>query len=100
MRQFTIRMLLVVSGVVSSLTGCNGKGERQEVKKQKALAAAVPSPSGYDLGAPVKYVLGEILREISGITCLRGNPDTMSAIEDETGKLYAFHPGGGLHMSR
>lgn len=98
MRQFTIRMLLLVSGfVVSSLTGCNGKGGRQEAKKQKAPAAAVPSPPGYDLGAPVKFVLGEMLREISGITFLRGNQDTVYAIEDETGGLYSFHLGGGVH---
>jgi uncharacterized protein YjiK len=63
-------------------------------------AAPVPSPPGYDLGAPVKYVLGETLREISGITFLRGNPDTLYAIEDETGRLYSFHVGGGLHAWR
>ena len=97
MKQFTIRTLLLVSVVImSSLTGCKGKEERQEAKTQK-VSTAVPSPPGYDLGAPVKYVLGEPLREISGITFLRGNPDTLYAIEDETGRLYFFHLGGGPH---
>jgi len=35
------------------------------------------------------------LREISGITFLKGDADTMYAIEDETGKLYNFHLGSG-----
>ena len=101
MRWFTIRMLLSVTAIVlSSLAGCTGKEGGGKPKVEKALAAAVPSPPGYDLANPVKYVLGESLREISGITFLRGNPDTVYAIEDETGKLYSFHLGGGLHTRR
>ncbi len=82
--------------IASSMAGCAGKHDRLEVKKEKA-AAAVNSPPGYDLGAPVKYVLGETLRKISGITFLRGNPDTVYAIEDETGRLHYFRLGGGPH---
>jgi uncharacterized protein YjiK len=101
MRWFTIRMLLSVSAIVlSSLAGCTGNESRGKPRQEKASAATVPSPPGYDLANPVKFVLGESLREISGITFLRGNPDTVYAIEDETGKLYSFHLGGGLHTWR
>lgn len=55
----------------------------------------VVSPPGYHLDAPKKFVLSESMREISGIVFLRGNPDTMYAIEDEDGKLFYFHPGDG-----
>ena len=96
-RRYTLRMMPFFFGVIaSSLAGCAGKQDRPEVKKEKA-AAAVNSPPGYDLGAPVKYVLGETLRKISGIAFLRGNPDTLYATEDETGRLYFFHLGGGAH---
>jgi len=57
--------------------------------------APVVSPPGYHLDAPQKYVMSESLREISGIVCLRGNADTLYAIEDEQGKLFYFHPGDG-----
>jgi len=89
-------MPLFFGVIASSMAGCAGKHDRPEPEKEKA-AAAVYSPPGYDLGTPVKYVLGETLRKISGITFLRGNPDTMYAIEDETGRLYFFRLGGGLH---
>ena len=54
-----------------------------------------PSPPGYDLHAPVKFIMSESLREISGITFLHDNSDTMYAIEDEDGKLFYFHLGDG-----
>ena len=57
--------------------------------------APVSSPPGYHLGAPQKFVMSESLREISGIVTLRGNGDTLYAIEDEEGKLFYFHPGDG-----
>jgi hypothetical protein len=53
----------------------------------------VTSPPGYDLSAPKKFVVGEVLHEISGIVFLNGNADTMYAIEDEAGKLFYFHLG-------
>ena len=58
-----------------------------------ASGGDVPSPHGYDLGSPKKFVMSESLREISGIVLLRNNPDTVYAIEDETGRLYYFHLG-------
>ncbi len=55
----------------------------------------VVSPPGYKLDSPQKFILNESLREISGIVTLRGNGDTLYAIEDEEGKLFYFHPGDG-----
>ena len=60
-------------------------------------ALPAQSPPGYDLGAPKKFILPYDLREISGITFLRGNPDTLYAEEDEDGKLFYFHPGDGKY---
>ena len=51
------------------------------------------SPKGYDINTPVKFVMKEALREISGITFLNGNYETMYAVEDEAGKLYSFTLG-------
>ena len=56
-------------------------------------APPVVSPPGYDLGKPQKFILGDALQEISGIVFLQGNPDTLYAIEDETGRIFYFHPG-------
>jgi uncharacterized protein YjiK len=72
--------------------GCRDQPSRQVAR---SVVAAPPGPRGYNLGAPKKYVLSESLREISGITFLKGDADTMYAIEDETGKLYNFHLGSG-----
>jgi hypothetical protein len=55
----------------------------------------VVSPPGYKLDSPQKFIMSESLREISGIVTLRGNGDTLYAIEDEEGKLFYFHPGDG-----
>jgi len=57
--------------------------------------APVVSPPGYKLGSPQKFIMSESLHEISGIVTLRGNGDTLYAIEDEQGKLFYFHPGDG-----
>ncbi|HEY4208137.1 MAG TPA: hypothetical protein VGM31_15035, partial [Puia sp.] len=54
----------------------------------------VVSPPGYDLGAPQKFIMSESLHEISGITFVRPNNDSLYAIEDEDGKLFYFRPGG------
>jgi hypothetical protein len=63
-------------------------------------AGPAVSPPGYDLGAPKKFVLGDDLHEISGITFLRGNPDTLYAEEDEDGKLFDIHLGDGKYTSQ
>lgn len=56
-------------------------------------AEPLGSPPGYDLSSPQKFVVGEVLHEISGIVFLRGNADTIYAIEDEAGRLFHFHLG-------
>ncbi|MBS1663140.1 MAG: SdiA-regulated domain-containing protein [Bacteroidetes bacterium] len=55
--------------------------------------APVVSPPGYDLSEPKKFVVGEILHEISGVVFYKGNPDTLYAIEDEAGRLFYLHLG-------
>ena len=85
MRMYWLLWMLAVCG------GCREASPRQAAPH---VAPAVPGPPGYHLGEPKKFVLSESLREISGITFLKGDADTMYAIEDETGKLYSFHLGG------
>jgi hypothetical protein len=58
-------------------------------------AVPVVSPPGYDLASPQKFIMSESLLEISGISFLRPNDDSLYAIEDEDGKLFYFRPGGG-----
>ena len=58
------------------------------------------SPPGYNLNKPTtKFVMDDALHEISGIAFVKGNSDTMYAIEDENGKLFYFHPGDGKFAS-
>ena len=85
MRMYWLLWMLAIFG------GCRDQPSRQVAR---SVVAAPPGPPGYNLGAPKKYVMSESLREISGITFLKGDADTMYAIEDETGKLYNFHLGG------
>jgi hypothetical protein len=88
-----VKMAMVLLFLVFSvLGGCQDKPSRTIAQ---AAAPAVPGPHGYKLAEPKKFVMPESLREISGITFLRHDPDTLYAIEDETGKLFYFHPGGG-----
>jgi len=51
------------------------------------------SPVGYDLNQPEIFELDDALEEISGITFLDGNPDTIFAQQDEKGRLFFFAPG-------
>lgn len=55
-------------------------------------AAQYKSPAGYDINKPEKFLMPQSLKEISGIAFLKGNSDTIFAIEDEDGKLYFFSP--------
>lgn len=82
--------LCLCLGICSS---CKGRSDRQGSGVDTVRRTSVAGPRGYDLGAPKKYVVSESLHEISGICFLRGNADTMYAIEDEKGKLYYFHLG-------
>lgn len=75
------------------------RGCHRPPKADPPAVATVPSPHGYDLGAPKKTILPEPLHEISGITFLRSDSDTLYAIEDETGRLFYFHLGDGKFPS-
>jgi len=48
------------------------------------------SPQGYDFSSPEKILMKETLLEISGITFHQSHPDTLLAINDESGKLFFF----------
>ncbi len=69
-------IILLLSGVVAC----------KETKVYK-------SPPGYDLSSPEVYKMPAELNEISGITFINGNADTLYAEQDEEGKLFHFHPG-------
>jgi len=46
------------------------------------------NPDGYDFSQPERILMKESLLEISGITFHHGMPDTILAINDESGKLF------------
>lgn len=54
----------------------------------KSKNPAANNPSGYDLQNPEKFNMPTSLLEISGITFLAGNADTVYAQQDEEGKIY------------
>jgi hypothetical protein len=51
------------------------------------------SPEGYDLARPEKYVMPDVLHEISGICFYEGNSDTLYTEQDEEGKVYSLRLG-------
>lgn len=77
-----------------AITGCwlfftgVGCGQAQHKKTMDYT-----SPEGYDLNNPEVFEMDSELEEISGISFLHGNPDTLFAQQDEEGKLYFFSPG-------
>ena len=85
-----MRIICIIFLFVFSGWGCGDDG----------MPAASPhghdpaSPPGYDLASPQKFIMSEALHEISGITFIRPNNDSLYAIEDEDGKLFYFKPGG------
>jgi uncharacterized protein YjiK len=54
---------------------------------------AYESPPGYDLSKPEKFLMPDVLNEISGISFYKGNNDTLYTEQDEEGKLYYLHLG-------
>lgn len=52
-----------------------------------------PSPPGYDLNKPQKFIMPQSLDEVSGITFYQGNPDVIYAEQDEEGVLFYLKPG-------
>ena len=85
-------MAVFCVGLCASCKGGHGSDPKPAVAR---VAPVTAGPPGYDLGAPKKYIVSESLHEISGICFLKNNPDTMYAIEDETGRLFHFHLGDG-----
>jgi hypothetical protein len=77
-----MRIICIIFLFVFSSWGCGDDG------------MPVTSPSGYDLASPQKFIMSDALHEISGITFIRPNNDSLYAIEDEDGKLFYFRPGG------
>ena len=55
--------------------------------------AQYKGPVGYDINNPVTFFMPNSLHEISGISFLNDNADSICAIEDETGKLFYFTLG-------
>jgi hypothetical protein len=55
--------------------------------------AQYKGPMGYDINNPVTFAMPNSLHEISGISFLNDNADSICAIEDETGKLFYFTLG-------
>jgi len=95
--RFMIILLAFFWGL--SVASCGGDGHKPPKEQVKPAVAQVPSPHGYDLGAPKKTVLPEALHEISGISFFHNDQDTLYAIEDETGRLFSFHLGDGRFPS-
>jgi hypothetical protein len=77
-----MRIICIICLVALSSWGCGDDGK------------PVVSPPGYDLAHPQKFIMSDALREISGITFIRPDNDSLYAIEDEDGKLFYFRPGG------
>jgi hypothetical protein len=80
----TIRIRLglwAVLAIAIFSTACSQKNRKFE------------SPAGYNLNEPKKIVMPPSLAEISGLAFYQGNPDTIYAQEDESGKFYFLKPG-------
>ena len=60
---------------------------------QRNAAMKYTSPVGYELNKPEVFKMDNALEEISGITFLHGNPDTIFAQQDEKGRLFFFALG-------
>jgi hypothetical protein len=90
MEKITSLFYLLFSGILA----CHEPAERTG-PEGGAPAAPSLTERGYDLAQPRKFLMNYDLREISGIVLLKGNSDSIYAIEDEDGKLFFFHPGDG-----
>ena len=87
-------MIVVMAFFWMFSASCHG-GQTPPKGEVHPAATTVPSPHGFDLGAPKKTIVSESLHEISGITFLHNDQDTLYAIEDESGRLFYFHLGDG-----
>jgi uncharacterized protein YjiK len=70
-----------------SILACGQSGKKEKQKE------ALQTPPNYNLNKPQVYKLPKVLSEISGISFLNGDKNTMYAEQDEDGKLFYFQPG-------
>src|SRR3954454_2720569 len=70
-----------------SMIACGQSGKKE---KHKEALRTLPH---YDLNNPQVYKLPKVLSEISGISFLNGNSNTIYAEQDEEGKLFYFQLG-------
>ncbi|WP_225872533.1 SdiA-regulated domain-containing protein [Pedobacter polaris] len=61
--------------------------------QKKAKGAGEENPKGYDLSKPEKYIMPDILQEISGIAFDKGKNDFVYAQQDEDGSLFKLPLG-------
>src|SRR3954465_9801781 len=70
-----------------SIIACGQPGKKEKQKE------ALLTLRDYDLNNPQVYKLPKVLNEISGISFLNGNENTVYAEQDEEGKLFYFRLG-------
>jgi len=70
-----------------SIIACGQSGKKEKQKE------ALQTLRDYDLNNPRVYKLPKVLNEISGISFLNGNNNTIYAEQDEEGKLFYFQLG-------
>jgi len=69
--------------IILFIATCSGISSCAQPSKEK-----IPSPTGYNLSAPKKFNMPEVLEEISGIAFHKGNPAIVYAQQDEEGKVF------------
>jgi hypothetical protein len=72
-----------------ALASCSKTQEKETAEKKKESSEL----NHYRLDKPEKFILQESLLEISGIAFKDGNPDTILAINDESGKVFRMSWG-------
>ncbi len=63
------------------------------IDKKNKGTQILENPVGYDLGKPEKYLMPDILQEISGIAFNKGKSDVVYAQQDEDGILFKLPLG-------
>lgn len=77
------KIYFLLFSFIATLVSCNNSKQPDSVS----------NPPGYDFSKPEKYIMPNVLLEVSGIAFRNGNPDTLYAQQDEEGKVYALMPG-------
>jgi hypothetical protein len=76
-------ILILLLAAVYALASCDAGKKKRHYE----------SPAHYSFDTPKKYIMPESLLEISGIAFSNVTSDTIYAIADELGELYAMTPG-------